>query len=114
MSYLFEYDGPSVRPVWARSIIDSDGLEQKVILNFNNNEEREALTDEQVYFHLDNLVQYMKDVSQTIAPVGLDEKPTDDWLFIGKWGEVEWAKEEYYLWWRSVYYKDEPSAEEPA
>ena len=112
MSYLFEYDGPLARPRWVRSITDSNGLEQKVVLNYNNDEEREALTADEVYIHLTNLVQYMKDVAQTIAPVGLDEVPTDDWLFMGKWGEVEWAKEEYYRWWRSVYYKDEETPED--
>jgi hypothetical protein len=113
MSYLFEYEGPSARPKWVRSITDSDGLEQKVVLNFNNEEERESLTVAEVYLHLDNLVQYMKDVSQTIAPVKLDETPSDGWHFKGMWGEVEWAKDEAFLWWRSVYYKNEPSEGAP-
>ena len=114
MSYQFEYEGPLARPKWVRVIADSEGLEQKIVLNYNNDEERELLTDEQVYVHLDNLVQYMKDVSQNISPIALDEIPTDGWHFNGRWSEVEWAKEETLRWWESVYYKDEPNEEEPA
>jgi hypothetical protein len=114
MSYQFEYEGPLARPKWVRVITDSEGIEQKIALNYNNDEERESLTDEQVYVHLDNLVQYMKDVSQTISPIGLEETPTDGWHFNGKWSEVEWAKEETLRWWESVYYKNEPDEEEPA
>ena len=114
MSYQFEYEGPLARPKWVRVIADSEGSEQKIFLNFNNEEERESLTNEQVYTHLDNLVQYMKDISQTIQPIGLEEAPTDGWHFNGRWSEVEWAKEETLRWWESVYYKDEPDEEEPA
>jgi hypothetical protein len=91
---------------------DSDGLEQRVVLNFNNDEERESLTNEEVYSHLDNIVQYIKDISQTIYPIGLDENPTDGWHFNGRWSEIEWAKDESFRWWESVYYKNEPDEEE--
>jgi hypothetical protein len=113
MSYVFEYEGPLARPKWLRVVIDSEGLEQKIVLNFDNNEERELLSNEQVYTHLDNLVQYIKDISQTISPIGLGEAPTDGWHFNGRWGEVEWAKGETFRWWESVYYKNEPDEEEP-
>jgi hypothetical protein len=114
MSYQFEYEGPLARPKWVRVITDLEGSEQKVVLNFNNEEERESLTNEQVYIHLDNLVQYIKDISQGISPIRLDESLTDGWHFNGRWGEVEWAKDEALRWWESVYYKNEPDEEEPA
>jgi hypothetical protein len=114
MSYQFEYNGPSARPMWVRSITDSDGLEQRVVLNFNNEEERELLTDEEVYLHIDNIIQYIKDVTQGISSVGLDESTSGGWHFKGNWGEVEWAKDESFKWWESVYYKNEPNEEEPA
>jgi hypothetical protein len=114
MSYQFEYDGPSSRPRWVRVITDSNNEEQMVVLNFNNEEERESLTSEEVYEHLDNIVQYIKDISQGVSPIGLDEKSPDGWHFMGRWGEIEWAKEEALKWWESVYYKNEPDEEEPA
>jgi hypothetical protein len=116
MSYIFEYeglvDGAYVRPKWLKIITEADGVEHRIILNFSNEAERETLTIEQVYSHLDNLVQYMKDVSQGIFPLGLEESPADGWHFKGGWGEVEWAKEESLKWWESVYFKDEPEIEE--
>jgi hypothetical protein len=114
MSYEFEYDGPSARPRWVKVILDSEGVEQRVVLNFTNEEERKFLNDDDVYAHLDNLVQYIKDISQTISPIGLDERPTDGWHFNGGWGEVEWAKDETFRWWESVYFKNESDEEEPA
>lgn len=115
MRYQFEYDGPSARPRWVKVITDTDGVDQRTVLNFANKEERESLTNEEVYNHLDNLVQYIKDVSQAISPIGLDEnRPADGWHINGNWGEVEWAKEETLSWWESVYYKNEPDEEEPA
>jgi hypothetical protein len=114
MSYQFEYDGPSARPRWVKVITDSNGAEQRVFLNFSNDEEREGLTDEEIYAHLDNIVQYIKDVSQGIYPIGLQETATDGWHLRGGWGEIEWGKEESFKWWEFVYYRDEPDEEEPA
>jgi len=120
MTYLFEYDGAIPaggastvdRPRWVKTITDSDGVEQRVILNFENTEERELLTNQEVYVHLNNLVAYIKDVSQGVSPIALDEDtPSDGWHFNGSWGEIEWAKDEVLRWWESVYFKDE---EEPA
>jgi len=120
MTYLFEYDGgiPAVgasladRPRWVKTITDSDGVEQRIILNLGNTEERASLTAQEVYVHLNNLVFYIKDVSQGVSPIALGEDgPSDGWHFNGGWAEIEWAKDEVLRWWESVYYKDE---EEPA
>lgn len=111
MSYSFEYNGPSSRPRWVRTITDADGVVHKIVLNFGNEEERGSLSTAQIYHHLDNLIEYIKDISQEISPIQLDEKTTDGWHFNGRWGEVEWAKEETLRWWESVYYKDEQDEE---
>lgn len=107
MSYLFEYSGPDARPQWLRIIIDANNEKQKIILNFDNEEERKLLSNAEVYLHLENIIQYIKDVSQGISAIGLDESLTDGWHFNGGWGEVEWAKNESLKWWEYVYYKDE-------
>jgi hypothetical protein len=119
MSYVFEYeglvDGAYVRPKWLRVITEADGVEHKIVLNFSNESERDTLTTEQVYSHLNNLVQYMKDVSQGASILGPEDKiPSDGWHFNGSWGEVEWAKDESFKWWDSVYYKNELDQDEPA
>lgn len=121
MSYVFEYDGiPSepfewnyeTRPRWVKVVTDAEGVVNRTILNYDNKEEVENLTTSEVYTHLDNLVQYMKDVTSLISPIGLDEFiPKTGWHFIGNWAEVEWAKDESYKWWYGVYYKNEDDAE---
>jgi len=110
VSYVFEYSGPQERPKWARVITDADGVEQKVYLAFQNETERANLTVEEVYQHISNLIQYMKDVAQAAIPVAIDEDvPEDGWHIGGNWGEVEWAKNETYDWWKSVYFENEAS-----
>jgi len=120
MTYLFEYDGAIPaggastvdRPRWVKTITDSDGVEQRVILNFSNTAELESLTDEEVYVHLENLVSYIKDASRGLSPIALNEdSPLDGWHLKGGWGEIEWAKDEVLRWWESVYYKDEEGPE---
>lgn len=112
MDYIFEYsgyvDGQPVRPKWIKVVIDSEGLENRTILNFENKEELSNLTDSDVYEHLENLVQYIKDVSQELSPIGVDEPlPVDRWHFKGNWAEIEWARDEAFKWWHMVYYRNE-------
>jgi hypothetical protein len=116
MIYFFEYDGltggvPS-RPRWVKVITDTEGVDQKTILNFENKEELEQLTVVEIYTHVQNLIQYIKDTANGISAVDVDEQiPLDGWHFKGNWGEIEWAKDESFKWWNYAYYKDE---EEPA
>lgn len=112
-SYVFEYDGLQ-RPKVIKRVELSDNAAVDTVLNFYNEEEKLLLTTEQVYSHLDNLVQYIKDRSVLLSPVALtDPLPSDGWHFGGGgWAEVEWAKEEILKWWEFVYYKDEPEGEE--
>lgn len=112
MSYIFEYDGyvdgEPVRPKWIKVITDANAVEQRTVLNFENKEELATLTIAQVYEHLDNLVQYIKDVSQELSPIGIEEQiPKDKWHFKGNWGEIEWARDEAFKWWNLVYYRNE-------
>jgi hypothetical protein len=115
--YTFEYSSaigvtPS-RPQWVKVITDSNGIDQRTLLNFENKEEFENLSVPEVYTHLDNLVQYIKDISSELSPIGIDEPiPSDGWHFNGNWGEIEWAKDECFRWWESVYYRNEPDEEE--
>lgn len=116
MAYEFKYKtsstGNHVRPTWLKVLVDAEGAEQKVVLNFYNEEERNNLATEEVYTHLDNLIQYMKDICQGISSIKIDESiSADGWHFNGNWSEIEWAKEESLKWWDFVYYRDEPDEE---
>lgn len=112
IEYLFEYTSLSgQRPQWVKTISNPEGGDPiRTVLNFHNTQERGALSTEQVYQHIDNLIQYIKDVSQGISSVSVEGPiPPDGWHIAGGWGEVEWAKDEIFNWWESVYYQ-EPEA----
>lgn len=104
ISYIFSYEG-SERPKIIKRVLDSNGATVDTVLNFYNEEERKILTVEQTYNHIDNLVQYIKDKSQVISSIKMEEPiPSDGWHFNGGWAEIEWAKEEIFKWWQSVYF----------
>ena len=115
--YAFEYNSAvgvtPLRPQWVKVITDSDGVDQRTLLNFENKEEFENLSIAEIYTHLDNLVQYIKDISSGLSPIGIDELiPSDGWHFNGNWGEIEWAKDECFKWWQKVYYQNEEQPED--
>ena len=120
MTYIFAYDGSS-RPAWQKILTASSGETFTVNLVFENLEDRDTLSAEQVYQHIDNLVSYIKDVTTGVSPIYLeDSEPGDGWHLKGGWGEVEWAKDEVLKWWSWAYYndafqlEDEAQEEEPA
>lgn len=113
MTYEFVYDGQS-RPRWEKVLTASSGEEFRVPLVFENSEDRLTLTADQVYTHINNFVQYMKDKTSGISAIGLqDPLPDDGWHFNGGWAEVEWAKDEVLKWWDWAYYNDAFDTEEP-
>lgn len=106
INYIFSYEG-SERPKVIKRVLDSEGTNVDTVLNFYNEDERKALTVEQTYSHIDNLVQYIKDRCQMISSVRVDEPtPSDGWHFNGGWAEIEWAKDEIFRWWQSVYFAE--------
>jgi len=70
-------------------------------------DEREHLTTEQVYEHIDNLVLYIQEVSQRVEPVRADEQIGDNPWPLRGWEEVEWAKDQALRWWEYIYFRDE-------
>lgn len=114
-SYVFEYDG-SERPKVIKRVVDANGANVDTALNFYNEADRVSLTAEQLYMHIDNLVQYIKDRALLLSSIALtDAVPDDGWHFGGGgWAEIEWAKEEMQKWWDYVYYSNAFDEEEPA
>lgn len=116
MTYSFVYDGSS-RPKWEQNLVAQSGETLVIPLVFENDQQRLELTVEQVYQHIDNLIQYIKDKSSQISSIKMDEEtPADGWHFKGGWGEVEWAKDEAFKWWDWAYHNDDfeaSSNEEP-
>jgi hypothetical protein len=108
ISYLSVYKKGS-RPQAVKRISDGSGDFVDTPVSFEFTAEVENFTVEAIYQHLNNLVEYIKNTSQKLTPIGLeDEIPSDGWHLAGGWGEMMWANEECLKWWSHVYYKDEP------
>lgn len=107
VEYLSVYDGQS-RPRATKRITDDSGQSVDTPIAFEFASEVDNFTVEDVYEHLNNLVAYIKDTSQNLSPIGLDEDiPEDAWHLKGGWGEIHWANEEAFKWWNHIYYRDE-------
>lgn len=117
---MIEYEliySPGSRPQVSKKFTASSGEVFSVAISFESEEDREALSSEQIYQHLENLLSYIKDKAQDLSVVHEDDEPSNDgWHIKGGWGEMTWANDESLKWWEYVYYReeyDEPVVEEP-
>lgn len=111
-NYEFVYE-PGTRPVVKKVLTAESGESLETTIVFENIHDREALSSEQMYAHLENLLQYIKDKAPDLSVIHLDEKNDGDgWHLNGGWAEIEWANEEILKWWEFVYYNEPPELEE--
>jgi len=114
MTYTFNYDG-SNPPKWEKSFTASSGEIFTVPLVFENEAERLNLTAVQVYEHMENMLQYVKDRTQQTSLVQLsDPVPETFWPLHGNFDEVEEVLREIQKWWGWAYYNDAFDEEESA
>ena len=112
INYEFLYE-PGNRPVLKKVLSTASGESLETTVVFENVPDREALSSEQIYSHLDNLLQYIKDTTPNLSVIHLDEQNDGDgWHLNGGWAELEWANEEILKWWEFVYYNEPPELEE--
>ena len=108
MSYVANYE-PLKRPYICKVLTASSGEEFHVALNFSNDSEREEMSAELIYEHLENCITYIEDKAKTISIIPLNEPiGMEPWPAKG-WGELEWANAEINLWFNYIYYKAEGS-----
>lgn len=108
IEYVAEYSGED-RPYICKKFTASSSEEVHTSININNTREREELSAELIYNHMDNVIKYVTDVSKTLEVIQLNESTGFEAWPIRKWAEIEWAKEECILWWQYIYYKDNPA-----
>lgn len=112
MTYLFKYDGTNL-PTWEKTFESSGGEVFSVSLVFENLEDRLQLTSEQAYEHMQNLLQYVKDRTQDLELIGLDEEPPlTFWSLRGDYDTTHKCIEEIQKWWGWAYYNDKFDTEE--
>jgi len=106
MTYTFIYDGTNP-PKWEKLFTAESGETFSVALVFENQEDRLQLNSDQVYQHLENMLQYVKDRTSSLQLVQLDEEAPDHfWPLHGNYDEVETLMQEIQKWWNWVYFND--------
>ena len=106
MSYVANYE-PLKRPYICKVLTASSGEEFHVALNYSNDSEREEMSAELIYEHLENCITYIEDKAKTISIVPINEPiGMEPWPAKG-WAELEWANAEINLWFMYIYYKEE-------
>lgn len=107
MTYTFSYDGTN-RPKWDKVFTATNGETFSANLTFHNEIDRNNLSAIEVYSHINNLVQYVKDRTTELSIIELsDSPPSGMWPFHGrKYEEIEWAMDELLLWWNWAYFND--------
>jgi hypothetical protein len=95
------------RPAIKKVFTASSGEEFSMAINFENTEDKEAVSSELIYEHLNNCVQYIQDKSQDLRVIALDEPVgSEAWPAVG-WFELLWANNDLNLWWNYIYFKNE-------
>ena len=96
-----------VRPAIKKVFTATSGEEFAMAINFENTEDKEAVSAELIYTHMNNCIQYIQDKSETLRLIALDEPVgSEAWPAIG-WFELLWANNEINLWWNYIYFKEE-------
>lgn len=102
VSYV-EGSRPSIKKIFTAS----SGEEFTTPINFENTEDKESVSAELIYEHLDNCIKYIQDKSTDLKVIPLNEPVgAEPWPAIG-WFELLWANNEICLWWNYIYFKEE-------
>jgi hypothetical protein len=106
INYEAKYETGS-RPNISKTFTATSGEQFSMAINFENTEDKEAVSQELIYEHLNNCVQYIQDKSQDLRVIPVNEPVgAEPWPAIG-WFELLWANNEICLWWNYIYFKEE-------
>lgn len=107
VTYEAVYDGET-KPKLCKVVSDSSS-EEKVYtgLSVSNFDETSYLTEELIWEHLNNLIEYIKLLSLELKMVDMGKYPDDGWPIIN-WVPLSRVQEEIMSWWIYVTQRDEP------
>ena len=106
INYQASYE-VGTRPTIKKVFTASSGEEFAMAINFENTEDREAVSAELIYQHMNNCVSYIQSKSGDLRIIQLDEPVgSEPWPAVG-WFELLWANNELNLWWNYIYFKNE-------
>jgi hypothetical protein len=108
MEYVHSVDTQG-RPCIKKTLIASSGEEFSAIIEHTNEDERDNLTVDFIYEHMNNLLAYVKTLDLVMYPKeGFSARtgwPMKDWE------KLTWAQDQVLEWWKYAYYRDEPEEE---
>lgn len=106
MTYNFIYDGTNP-PRWEKTLTATSGENLSVSLVFENAEDRAMLSAEQVYEHMENMLQFVKDGTQNVSLIKLEDPvPNTYYPVHGNYDRIDETMREIQKWWNWAYYND--------
>lgn len=95
------------KPTLCKNISTDDGTESVLTcLTPTNTTELNYFSDEEIWQHMSNLVDFIKYSAQNITVIPIGSWPKDGYPIVG-WHEISQLCEEVYAWWRYVLSRDE-------
>jgi hypothetical protein len=88
-------------------VVTSGELSIETALNADNKEEFESISDELVLEHINNVVDYMKNIAPTMSITPIADSPTQTWPLNGFKDFVE-AGQSLDKWWWAAHNREEP------
>jgi hypothetical protein len=98
--YETKYDGATAPRVCKIMSIDSDPNAEEVVTNLtlSNLDEMQNISDEQLWEHMGNMVEYIKLKSLDLTLVDPSTYPDEGWPAVG-WALISSLNEELTQWW---------------
>jgi hypothetical protein len=112
ISYMPNYEVGN-KPYICKVFTASSGEEFHTAINFSNETERKELSEETILGHLDNILTYINDRSDSLDYIKLDEPVNNEPWPLKGWTDLQWANEEISVWWHFLYYKEEAPESSP-
>jgi hypothetical protein len=106
IEYIANYYGAEKRPYICKKFVASNEEESHTPINVGNEADRDLVSAETIYEHMNNVLHYLDEKMDMMTLVQLDELNHNEPWPIKGWSEVEWCQTEIVLWWEYIYYKD--------
>ena len=94
------------KPRLCKVVTTPEGQQVLTALSLSNTEELGHLSEELIWDHMINLVEYLKQASQDLEMVSVGVQPNDGWPVLN-WQEIYNTHEEIMSWWVYVINRDE-------
>jgi len=92
-------------PVLYKRLVENEKVLMTAAIMPSNREELKNVSDEVIYSHINNLLEYMKTLSQSLTVTPSGTNPRDGWAIVG-WGNLSQVNSLTSQWWEYVEFRD--------